>query len=59
MAGLVGSGRTEMAQVVYGAVFKDVARLINGKKVEIKSPDQAINHGIGLIPEVGNCMADP
>jgi len=52
VAGLVGSGRTEMAHVVYGAVKKDSGDVfIDGKKVEIHSPDEAIRHGIGLIPE--------
>jgi ribose transport system ATP-binding protein len=52
VAGLVGSGRTEMANVLYGSAKKDSGEIwVNGKKVEIKSPDQAIKHGIGLIPE--------
>jgi ribose transport system ATP-binding protein len=52
VAGLVGSGRTEMANVIYGSVRKDSGDiLIGGKKVDIKSPDRAIKYGIGLIPE--------
>ena len=52
IAGLVGSGRTEMAHVIYGAVPKDHGEIyIDGQKVEIHSPDEAIRHGIGLIPE--------
>lgn len=52
VAGLVGSGRTEMANVIYGSVRKDSGDiLIDGKKVEIKSPDRAIKYGVGLIPE--------
>lgn len=52
VAGLVGSGRTEMATMLYGLAQKDSGEVwINGKKVKISSPDQSIRHGIGLIPE--------
>jgi len=52
VAGLVGSGRTEMVNVLFGAVPKDSGDIhIDGKKVEINNPDQAIRYGIGLIPE--------
>lgn len=52
VAGLVGSGRTEMANVIFGAVQKDSGEIrINGSKIEINSPNTAIQHGIGLIPE--------
>jgi ribose transport system ATP-binding protein len=52
VAGLVGSGRTELASIIYGAVAKDGGETwIEGKKREIHSPDKAIEYGIGLIPE--------
>ncbi len=52
IAGLVGSGRTELASIIYGAVPKDGGETwIGGKKREIHSPDEAIQYGIGLIPE--------
>lgn len=52
VAGLVGSGRTELASLIYGATSKDEGEIwIDGIKREIHSPDQAINYGIGLIPE--------
>lgn len=52
VAGLVGSGRTEMANVIFGSVPKDSGEVwVNGKRVEIHSPNQAIRSGIGLIPE--------
>lgn len=52
VAGLVGSGRTEMATLIYGLAKKDSGEVwVNGKEVEISAPDQAIHHGIGLIPE--------
>jgi ribose transport system ATP-binding protein len=52
VAGLVGSGRTELVSILYGAVSKESGETwIDGKKREIHSPDQAIEYGMGLIPE--------
>jgi ribose transport system ATP-binding protein len=52
VAGLVGSGRTELASIIYGAAPKESGETwIEGKKREINSPDQALEYGIGLIPE--------
>lgn len=52
VAGLVGSGRTEMAKMLYGYLKKDSGTIeINGKQMEINSPKKAIDAGIGLIPE--------
>lgn len=52
IAGLVGSGRSEFAKVLYGAAKKESGQiLIDGKEVTIKSPGEAIDKGIGLIPE--------
>jgi len=52
IAGLVGSGRTEMARMVFGADKKQSGRIkLNGAEVTIKSPLDAIRQGIGLIPE--------
>ena len=52
IAGLVGSGRTELASIIYGVVPKDSGEIwIEGKKREIRSPGKAIEYGIGLIPE--------
>jgi len=52
VAGLVGSGRTEMVNVLFGSVPKDSGDIyIDGKKVDIHNPDQAMRYGIGLIPE--------
>lgn len=51
-AGLVGCGRTEIMQVLYGAVQKESGRvLLNGKEARIRSPKDAIDAGIGIIPE--------
>src|SRR4030081_1477020 len=52
IAGLVGAGRTEMARAVFGADPFDSGRvLIDGAPVNIRSPQDAIRHGIGLVPE--------
>jgi ribose transport system ATP-binding protein len=50
--GLTGSGRTEVARAILGIDQKDSGEIyIDGKKVDIKSPADAIELGIGLIPE--------
>jgi inositol transport system ATP-binding protein len=52
IAGLVGAGRTEMARAVFGADPFDAGRvLVDGRPVHIRSPQDAIRHGIGLVPE--------
>jgi inositol transport system ATP-binding protein len=52
VAGLVGAGRTEMARTVFGADPFDSGRIIiDGHEVHIRSPKDAIRHGIGLVPE--------
>ncbi len=52
IAGLVGSGRTELVRLIFGADPKISGEIyLNGEKVEIKSPEDALKHGIGLVPE--------
>ncbi|MDQ3559121.1 MAG: sugar ABC transporter ATP-binding protein [Pseudomonadota bacterium] len=52
LAGLVGAGRTETARAIFGADPFDSGRvLIGGEAVDIRSPQHAIRHGIGLVPE--------
>ncbi|HHW32385.1 MAG TPA: sugar ABC transporter ATP-binding protein [Clostridiaceae bacterium] len=54
IAGLVGSGRTEMARTIFGADKnkKNSGEIfIKGKKVEINSVQDATKYGIALIPE--------
>jgi ABC-type sugar transport system ATPase subunit len=52
LAGLVGSGRTEVARAIFGADPYDSGEiLLDGQQVFIKSPSQAIKHGIALAPE--------
>ncbi len=52
IAGLVGSGRTELCMALFGAQRIDGGEvLVEGKKVVINSPKKAIRMGIGLVPE--------
>ena len=52
IAGLVGSGRTELAQLIFGInPIKSGHIYIKGKDVKIKSPIQAVKMGIGLVSE--------
>jgi ribose transport system ATP-binding protein len=52
IAGLVGAGRTELAKAVFGADPIDGGDIyIEGQKVTIKSPRDAIALKIGLVPE--------
>ncbi len=51
-AGLMGAGRTEVARAIFGADRIDSGDIyINGKKVQINSPNDAVHHGIGYLSE--------
>ncbi|MBS1799180.1 MAG: sugar ABC transporter ATP-binding protein [Acidobacteria bacterium] len=50
-SGLVGSGRTELAKTLFGMTPGDSAISIAGQPVHITSPRQAIDLGIGYLPE--------
>ena len=50
--GLVGAGRTEIAETLFGLRDPSAGQiLLNGQEVRIKSPIEAIGHGISLVPE--------
>ncbi|MFV0364798.1 MAG: sugar ABC transporter ATP-binding protein [Suipraeoptans sp.] len=52
LGGLVGAGRTEFAEMIFGATHKQSGQILfNGKEVEPKSPREAIDLGIALVPE--------
>jgi ribose transport system ATP-binding protein len=52
IAGLVGSGRTEFARLVFGADRKTAGRIIlDGRVIEVGSPSEAIRQGIAYVPE--------
>lgn len=51
-SGLMGAGRTETARAIFGADPKTGGTIyINGKKVEIQTPQDAVNCGIGYLSE--------
>lgn len=51
-AGLVGSGRSELAESVFGYRRKSSGKIfIEGKEVFIRRPQDAIHHGIGFVTE--------
>ncbi|NWG18547.1 MAG: sugar ABC transporter ATP-binding protein [Chloroflexi bacterium] len=51
-AGLIGSGRTELARAIFGADAKAEGEiLLEGRPVQITSPSQAIRLGLGYLPE--------
>lgn len=51
-AGLVGAGRTEVARAIFGADPIDSGQIfIKGKPVQIKSPSDAVRHGIAYLSE--------
>lgn len=52
LAGLVGSMRTETANLIFGVDKLESGQIyMNGDAVTIQSPAQAISHKIGYIPE--------
>ena len=50
--GLVGAGRSEVMQTIFGINSKTSGEIfINGEKVNIASPSDAMNYGIAYLPE--------
>ncbi len=51
-SGLMGAGRTETARALFGADPKESGDIyVNGKKVEIRNPMDAVKYGIGYLSE--------
>ena len=51
-SGLMGAGRTETMRALFGADPKQSGDIyINGEKVDIKTPRDAVSHGIGYLSE--------
>lgn len=51
-SGLMGAGRTETARAIFGADPKESGEIyINGQKVTINTPQDAVKHGIGYLSE--------
>ena len=52
LTGLLGSGRSELARVIYGADKAQTGTLkVAGKEVKINAPIDAMNLGMGLLPD--------
>lgn len=52
LTGLVGAGRSELAQGIFGLMKPQSGEIfIHGEKVVVKSPEEAISKGIGYLPE--------
>jgi rhamnose transport system ATP-binding protein len=52
MAGLVGAGRTEVSQAIFGVEPATSGTIeIDGQPVQITSPRQAMQYGLALVPE--------
>jgi ABC-type sugar transport system ATPase subunit len=55
IAGLIGSGRTEIAKIIFGALKRNLINggmiYLRGKPIRYRVPKQAINGGIGYITE--------
>ena len=51
-AGLMGAGRTEVARAIFGADPLEAGEIfVHGKPVRIRSPKDAVAHGIGYLSE--------
>jgi len=51
-AGLVGAGRSEVMRAVFGLDRYDSGEVfLNGERIDIKHPDDAIRHGIAMVTE--------
>jgi len=52
LAGLVGSGRTEFAEALFGLAARGSGEVqIDGRPVEIRSPGDAVREGLAYVPE--------
>ena len=62
VTGLLGSGRSEMVRCIYGADKAQTGELkVNGKKLNIKEPLDAIKAGMGYLPDdrkADGCIGD-
>ena len=53
MTGLIGAGRTEVCEAIYGVTPRRTAAgsLLEGEELRVADPAQAIEKGIGYLPE--------
>lgn len=58
LAGLVGSGRSEVARAIFGAEHFDAGEiLLEGRPVSFRSPADAVRAGIAMVPEDRKALA--
>ncbi len=51
VAGVIGSGREELARCLSGHLIADAGSIVSkGKAVSLATPSDAVSHGIGLVP---------
>ncbi len=52
LGGLIGAGRTELSEILFGAVKKTSGSIVfKGEEINPKTPREAIDMGIALVPE--------
>jgi ribose transport system ATP-binding protein len=52
LAGLVGAGRTELVEAIFGYGARDAGKVwLDGRAVKIASPLDAVRHGLALVPD--------
>ena len=52
LAGLIGAGRTELAELIFGVKPRTAGKIIlKGKEISPRTPREAIDLGIALVPE--------
>ena len=52
LAGLIGAGRSELAQAIFGIAPADTGTIaVAGRPVSIRSAEAALRHGIAYLPE--------
>ncbi len=52
LTGLVGAGRSEVCQAIFGIDHYESGEIwLEGKKIDIRDPKEAMSYGIGYLPE--------
>jgi simple sugar transport system ATP-binding protein/ribose transport system ATP-binding protein len=52
IAGLIGSGRSELARLIFGADRASAGRIeVEGREVKVRGPSSGLRAGIALLPE--------
>jgi ABC-type sugar transport system ATPase subunit len=52
LTGLVGAGRTETVEAIFGARAHDAGEIfLEGRRIEVRHPADAVGLGLGLVPE--------